>query len=327
MKKLLLLVSVLTLSLVLTACTKEEEAKKLPTVMEDINDVDMYLGRDDVQYVDLRNFEDKMASGYIAGFEFIPFFNYLEYENILVRTDKNWDFASEDVVSATKLKNFFDMDKTIFLMCGSGTRASFVMAALLDNGYTNVVNIGGIKDYTGDNKVLGDESYNLDVDPKGPYMAGTYYGFENGYSAAVTISNAGSVQSVVLDTINCSDNLNTDGEAYVGDEAKDGIKETCVLKQTLTFDEYPMNKDFATGGMKKNDDGTDKLTWHQMADKLAMAVEGSQGWNADWAIVLGGEGEHDKFAADTDDAVAGVTLGIENWKVAVEEAMAAAMGN
>ncbi len=83
-------------------------------------------------------------------------------------------------------------------MCGSGTRAGFVMAALEDQGYTNVVNIGGIGDYTGDNKVDGDAAYNLNVDPKGPYMAGTYFGFENGYSATVTISAAGSVQSYML---------------------------------------------------------------------------------------------------------------------------------
>lgn len=327
MKKLLLLVSVLTLGLVLTACTKEEEVMELPTVMEDINDVDDYLGRDDVQYVDLRNFEDKMASGYIAGFEFIPFFNYLEYENILVRTDKNWEFASEDVVSATKLKNFFDMDKTIFLMCGSGTRAGFVMAALEDQGYTNVVNIGGIGDYTGDNKVSGDEAYNLDVSPKGAYTAGTYYGYENGYNAIIVVNTTGAIQSVYLDAMYCKDLLNADGVAYVTDEVADGIKESCFMKKSFTAAEYPMNYDFATGAAKLNDDGTSLLLWAEQADKLAAAVLAAQGFSADWVVVPGVDGGHDRFEVGTSDAVAGVSLGIENWVVAINEALTAAMGN
>ena len=152
--------------------------KEIPAEFAEINEVDEFLFREGVQYVDLRNFEDKMAAGYIEGFEMIPFFNYLEYENILVRTDKNWEFAAEDIVNEAKLKNLFDMDKTIFLMCGSGTRAGYVMDALKANGYTNVYNVGGISSYTGTNKVLGDGTYVLDLQPEGTYVPGTHFGFD-----------------------------------------------------------------------------------------------------------------------------------------------------
>ena len=46
-------------------------------------------------------------------------------------------------------------------MCGSGTRAGYVKAALEEVGYTAVYNAGGIRDYAGKNMVLGDEDFVL----------------------------------------------------------------------------------------------------------------------------------------------------------------------
>jgi rhodanese-related sulfurtransferase len=130
----------------------------LPAVVT-MDNVDKVLEADNVQLVDLRNWQDKMASGYIAGFEMIPFFNYLEAEGYLVR-NTGWDFTAADVVDSDILENFFDKDaRAIYLMCGSGTRAGFVKAALESLGYTNVVNVGGISNYSGDNLVMGDASY------------------------------------------------------------------------------------------------------------------------------------------------------------------------
>ena len=136
----------------------EYAGKALPETVTMAN-VDSVLEADGVQLVDLRNWQDKMASGYIAGFEFIPFFNYLEAEGYLVRTD-GWNHAAANVVDEDILMNFFDKDaRAIYLMCGSGTRAGFVKAALEEIGYTNVHNVGGIADYAGNNKVMGDASY------------------------------------------------------------------------------------------------------------------------------------------------------------------------
>ena len=47
-------------------------------------------------------------------------------------------------------------------MCGSGTRAGYVKDALESIGYTNVYNVGGIRDYKGDHKIFGDESFSLE---------------------------------------------------------------------------------------------------------------------------------------------------------------------
>ncbi|XMB67690.1 hypothetical protein RI065_03960 [Mycoplasmatota bacterium zrk1] len=131
---------------------------KLPAEVTMAN-VDQVLEADGVQLVDLRDWDDKMKSGYIAGFEFIPFFDYLEVQNVLVRND-GWNWQDANVLDADILMNFFDQNaKAIYLMCGSGTRAGFVKSALESLGYTNVHNVGGIADYAGENKVLGDSVY------------------------------------------------------------------------------------------------------------------------------------------------------------------------
>jgi rhodanese-related sulfurtransferase len=120
--------------------------------------IDGYLDSD-ARFVDLRNFSDQMSGGYIAGFELIPFFQYLE-GRALVRNN-GWEFSSADIKSKAVLENVFgDKEGAVILMCGSGTRAGYVKAALEDIGYTKVINAGGIKDYAGVNKVLGDGAFN-----------------------------------------------------------------------------------------------------------------------------------------------------------------------
>ncbi len=132
---------------------------ELPAVV-DMNNIDTYLGRTGAKYVDLRNVADKYKAGYIDGFEFVSFFEYLD-GNALKR-NKGWEFSAADIVSRTILQNIFGNKKReIFLMCASGTRAGYVKAALESIGYTNVRNVGGISAYKGKNKVLGDESFTL----------------------------------------------------------------------------------------------------------------------------------------------------------------------
>jgi len=41
----------------------------------------------------------------------------------------------------------FTPDRTILLCCGSGARAALVGAALLERGYTDVRNVGGLQDW------------------------------------------------------------------------------------------------------------------------------------------------------------------------------------
>jgi rhodanese-related sulfurtransferase len=127
-----------------------------------MDNIDQYLGRDGAKYVDLRNVEDKYVGGYIDGFEFVSFFQYLE-GNAFVRNN-GWEFSEEDITSEIVLENVFGpKDREVFLMCGSGTRAGYAKDALEAIGYEEVYNVGGIRDYQGENKVLGDEDFSLQL--------------------------------------------------------------------------------------------------------------------------------------------------------------------
>jgi len=276
----------------------------LPDVV-DMTNIDMYLGRSDVQYVDLRNFDDKMKSGYIAGFEFIPFFDYLEYENILVR-HTGWDFAAVDILDFEALEGLFSMDKTIFLMCGSGTRAGYVKAALEERGYTNVYNVGGIGTYTGDNKVFGDGSYVLEPAPRGLYLPGVHVGVDevSGYMVTVTVNDLGAIVDVVFDSM------------YHG-----------TTKQALGPD-Y---------GMRTNTDG---WTWAEMANVLADFVVENQGfgdmmftetaYDPTWNDMTVPHHIIETDVANSPDDVAGVTAGMEGfvfaWNLAISQASDSDLG-
>ncbi len=169
MKKLLMSVMVLAFAFALLGCEKATTTTTTAfTAPEAITmaEVDNYLNNPDFQFVDLRNFDDQMADGWIRGFEMIPFFDYLEYTEILVRTDGNWSFAAEDVLDENAIKALFDEDKYIVLMCASGTRAGFVKDALDSLGYEHVYNAGGLSGYDGDNMVLGDGSYDFTMPAK-----------------------------------------------------------------------------------------------------------------------------------------------------------------
>lgn len=156
MKKVAITGIALVLVLLLVGCSSSAGLKGDEDIT--METIDEYLDAD-ARFVDLRNFSDQLSGGYIAGFELIPFFQYIE-GRALVRNN-GWEFSSADVVSAAALENIFgDKEGAVVVMCGSGTRAGYVKAALEDIGYTMVFNAGGIRDYAGANKVLGDGEFN-----------------------------------------------------------------------------------------------------------------------------------------------------------------------
>ena len=63
------------------------------------------------------------------------------------------------------------------------------------------------------------------------------------------------------------------------------------------------------------------LSWWNNAAVLAEAIIDAQEWSDEWAMYV--DGSHERFSPDI-DALAGVSIGVENWKVAVEEALAKA---
>lgn len=298
MKKLFIIIAAFALTLSLAGCGNDSDLKSIPDEVT-MTEVDEFLGRPDVQYVDLRNFDDKMKSGYISGFEMIPFFDYLEYEGILVRTDGDWVFAAEDILNASALRGLFDEDKSIFLMCGSGTRAGYVLAALESLGYTDVYNVGGISTYLdgdAENVVLGDDSYNITMDTKGDFTPGTYFGFDpiGGYMTTVVIGPAGGIVNVVFD-------------AVYGDSTKQDLGDGYMLGSGIS--------------------------WATEANELATYVVANQGWGEiilDETSITGTNADtvpHHFLEINHDgavDAVAGVSIGVEgfvlSWNAAIAQA-------
>ena len=156
MKRVAIAGIVLVLALMFVACGGDAALSGDEEIT--MANIDEYLDAD-ARFVDLRNFSDQLNGGYIAGFELVPFFEYLEGRALVRNT--GWDFTAADVVSASTLENIFgDKEGAIVLMCGSGTRAGYTKAALEEIGYTKVINAGGIRDYSGANKILGDGEFN-----------------------------------------------------------------------------------------------------------------------------------------------------------------------
>ncbi len=174
MKKFLL-VLMLFLSFTLAACNGEADNGEndngengndveLPETIT-MSDIDDYLFDPAWQFVDARNFDDQMSDGWIRGFEMIPFFQYLEYADILVRTD-GWNFDGSQIKDEGALRELFDEDRNIVLICAAGVRAGFIKEALEHLGYENVWNAGALGDYTGDHRVFGDESFTITMPPR-----------------------------------------------------------------------------------------------------------------------------------------------------------------
>lgn len=166
MKKLFMVLSLVLLGLFLQACEGEpaEEIIELPDVIE-MADLDQYLFNSEWQFVDLRNFDDQMSDGWIRGFEMIPFFQYLEYADILVRTNA-WAFDGSQILNERALRELFDENRNIVLICAAGVRAAFVREALLHLGYENVWNAGALRNYSGAHRVQGDGFFNITLPPK-----------------------------------------------------------------------------------------------------------------------------------------------------------------
>lgn len=115
-----------------------------------------YLGRDDVVYIDLRDFGDYQGK-HLRNFECIPFFAYIYNKEAGPGTDKVQLFGGETAnpvstyeESAELLKVLIPQDKTVFLMCQSGGRVAMCMDILAANGYdmSKIYNVGGMGQFT-----------------------------------------------------------------------------------------------------------------------------------------------------------------------------------
>lgn len=185
MKKVILILLVLLLS----AC---EKLQVLPMpelesgirgqdlgIDKNINEatIDNYLNRSDSVYIDCRlledeaNFEaiggDSKLSGYIKGFEIIPFpyictLNDLPIEvgqgyvgPTLFTLNKDGTYTANYKESYDLLNKYFPKDKVIFLMCGGGGYAGMMKKLLVANAYdeNKIYNVGGYWYYQGENSI------------------------------------------------------------------------------------------------------------------------------------------------------------------------------
>jgi len=119
-----------------------------------MENVDEYMFRDDVQYVDLRNFDSRFLDGFIYSFENIPFFDYLD--NRAFNRDDTYFFEPSQIINVKQIERFFDKDKAIFLYADGCVRSGYIKDLLTYLEYDRVFVLGGFFDYSGDNRVLGD---------------------------------------------------------------------------------------------------------------------------------------------------------------------------
>lgn len=145
--------------------------------------IDNYIKRSDTVYIDLRMLEDtatwenkggdRMLSGFIEGFEVIPYAYLTEFPkeyikqkkdenvtglydgNTLFSLDKEGKYIANYKESMEILEFIFPKDKYIFLMCGAGGYANFAKQMLIDLGWDKekIYNIGGFWNYKGKYKV------------------------------------------------------------------------------------------------------------------------------------------------------------------------------
>lgn len=124
--------------------------------------IDSYMFRDDVQYVDLRSSEMILEEGYIAGFEFVPFYDIIasfskgetlyQMKNITqddgstIAAGQIGGFIAQYEESNRIIKSLFDEDKYIFFVSQGGSESSYIINLLIQLGYNGnlLYNIGGV---------------------------------------------------------------------------------------------------------------------------------------------------------------------------------------
>lgn len=132
-----------------TNCTENTYSTACSSI-DQTNLVD-YLGRDDVMYIDLRDYSD-YSKKHLRNFECVPYFA------LIYNTEPSYQLYSGDLSAPVAtyeesddlLEEFFPKDKTIFLMCQSGGRVSQLMQILEAKGYdmSKIYNVGGMGQYT-----------------------------------------------------------------------------------------------------------------------------------------------------------------------------------
>lgn len=132
--------------------------------------IDNYLFRDDVVYVDLRPYSEVVREGHIAGFSFYPFYDFIAsledsvdaegnpYDNRLfvMKREKGQigqigNFSPNYEESEVILNRLFPKDKYIFAITISNNECMYFLNLLIQYGYdaSKLYNVGGFSIGTG----------------------------------------------------------------------------------------------------------------------------------------------------------------------------------
>ena len=159
-KKYFAMLTILVVIL-LSSCEDKKETIKpiLPDDLITMDELDQYMFREDVQYVDLRNYDASFKSGFIYSFEVIPFFDYLDFRTF--DRGNTYLFNPSQIIHEEELYRLFDKEKAIFLYADGCIRAGYLKDVLDYLGYERVYVLGGIGDYKGEYLKLGDGVFSI----------------------------------------------------------------------------------------------------------------------------------------------------------------------
>ncbi|WP_428770721.1 rhodanese-like domain-containing protein [Treponema sp. HNW] len=140
--------------------TSKPDAQKTPYAagVSSINASNLfeYFGRDDVLYIDVRDFGDYQKK-HLRNFECIPYFAFIfnaDAGKDAKKTQLYGGTVSEPVSvykeSDDMLNVLFPKDKTLFIMCQGGGRVAQLMTILEKKGYdmSKIYNVGGMGQFT-----------------------------------------------------------------------------------------------------------------------------------------------------------------------------------
>jgi len=187
------------LTITLTGCKNDSIPSKVNSydnsvINSPINtlNLDKYMFRDDVQYVDLRSSKMILEEGYVAGFEFIPFYSIIASFDAdvtlyqMIRTeDEQGNYISAGQVggfvaqyeeSKMIVESLFSKEKYIFFISQAGSESAYMINLLIQLGYDGnlLYNVGGVSGSE------GIKSYK-DVTSNKYYVSG-----HNGFNPMVT---------------------------------------------------------------------------------------------------------------------------------------------
>lgn len=121
------------------------------------HNLDEYLFIDDVMYVDVRPYTSIIKYGYVAGFQFVPYYDLIAsrindktlFE--MTGSGQTGQFFPNFVESEQYLNHLFPKDKKILAISEEGSECSYLFNLLNQYGYNpeNLYNVGGFANNSG----------------------------------------------------------------------------------------------------------------------------------------------------------------------------------